>query len=123
MSNHLSEVLNGAKIANIAKRERVRQNTIYQRITNQVTELNRKFGTNLSTKVKDIKANREAYRDLLSGTVSPATTKQNKKTDVTTQPKRIYNLLRFNNALEAINSLEGDMRIGAVIMYNTLSND
>ena len=123
MSNHLSEVLNGAKIANIAKRERVRQNTVYQRITNQVTELNRKFGTNLSTKVKDIKANRDAYRDLLSGKVSPATTKQNKKTDVTTQPKRIYNVLRFNNALEAINSLEGDMRIGAVIMYNTLSND
>jgi len=122
MSNHLSEVLNGAKIANIAKRERVRQNTIYQRITNQVTELNRKFGTNLSTKVKDIKANREAYRDLLSGTVSPATTKTI-KADVTKQPKRIYNLLRFNNALEAINSLEGDMRIGAVIMYNTLNND
>ena len=122
MSNHLSEVLNGAKIANIAKRERVRQNTIYQRITNQVTELNRKFGTNLSTKVKDIKANREAYRDLLSGTVSPATTKTI-KADVTKQPKRIYNLLRFNNPLEAINSLEGDMRIGAVIMYNTLSND
>ena len=120
--SHLSEVLNGAKISNIAKRERVRQNTIYQRITNQVTELNRKYGTNLSTKVKEIKANREAYRDLLSGIVSTKTTKTN-KTDVTQQPKRIYNLLRFNNALEAINSLEGDMRIGAVIMYNTLNND
>ena len=120
--SHLSEVLNGAKVSNIAKRERVRQNTIYQRITNQVTELNRKYGTNLSTKVKEIKANRDAYRDLLSGAVSTKTNKT-KKTDVSQQPKRIYNLLRFNNALEAINSLEGDMRIGAVIMYNTLNND
>ena len=88
-----------------------------------MTELNRKHGTNLSTKVRDIKANRDQYRDALTKSTERFKFNQPKKKDVTKEPKRIYNLLRFNNALEAINTLEGDMRIGAVIMYNTLTND
>lgn len=116
--SHLSEVLNGAKITNIAKRERVKMNSIYVRIANEVTQLNNKFGTNLSTKVRDIKNNRDAYRQLLEN--KPQQQQSNVRTK---QPKTLYKLLRFTNPLDAINNLEGDMRIGAIIMYNTLKND
>ena len=37
--------------------------------------------------------------------------------------KSLYHLLRFTSPIDAINNLEGDMRIGAIIMYNTLNND
>lgn len=124
MTKHLSEVLNGAKITNIAKREKVKMNSIYVRIKNEVTELNRKHGTNLSPRVRDIKANRDAYRNAL--TMSTKNYKINnpqKKNERTKQPRALYKLLRFTNPLDAINNLEGDMRVGAIIMYNTLNND
>ena len=118
MSTHLSEVLNGAKITNIAKRERVKMNSIYVRIANEVTQLNKKYGTNLSTRVRDIKKNRDAYRQLLEN--KPQKQQNNAKTSTT---KSLYHLLRFTSPIDAINNLEGDMRIGAIIMYNTLNND
>ena len=120
MTKHLSEVLNGAKITNIAKREKVKMNSIYVRIANEVTQLNKKFGTNLSTRLRDIKQNRDAYRQLLDNKPPQQQTQQNVRTK---QPKTLYKLLRFTNPLDAINNLEGDMRIGAIIMYNTLNND
>ena len=116
--SHLSEVLNGAKITNIAKREKVKMNSIYVRINNEVTQLNKKFGKNLSTKVRDIKSNRDAYRQLLDN--KPQKVQNNAKKSST---KSLYNLLRFTSPIDAINNLEGDMRIGAIIMYNTLNND
>ena len=118
MSNHLSEVLNGAKITNIAKREKVKMNSIYVRINNEVTQLNKKFGTNLSTRVRDIKKNRDAYQQLLDN--KPPKTTSNARTS---KSQSLYHLLRFTSPVDAINNLEGDMRIGAIIMYNTLNND
>lgn len=118
MPKHLSEVLNGAKITNIAKREKVKMNSIYVRIANEVTQLNKKFGTNLSTRVRDIKNNRDAYRQLLDNKPPKNTNNATKATS-----KSLYHLLRFTSPLDAINNLEGDMRIGAIIMYNTLNND
>ena len=124
MTKHLSEVLNGAKITNIAKREKVKMNSIYVRIANEVTALNRKHGTNLSTRLRDIKSNRDEYRNALKmSTKNYKFNQPQKRSESTKEPKAIYKLLRFTNPLDAINNLEGDMRIGAIIMYNTLNND
>ena len=124
MTKHLSEVLNGAKITNIAKREKVKMNSIYVRIANEVTALNRKHGTNLSTRLRDIKSNRDEYRNALKMSTKNYKFNQPQKTNESPkEPRALYKLLRFTNPLDAINNLEGDMRIGAIIMYNTLNND
>ena len=124
MTKHLSEVLNGAKITNIAKREKVKMNSIYVRIANEVTALNRKHGTNLSTRLRDIKSNRDEYRNALKMSTKNYKFNQPRKTSESPkEPRALYKLLRFTNPLDAINNLEGDMRIGAIIMYNTLNND
>lgn len=115
----LSQVLNGAKIANIAKRENKSTGTIYNKLYDEVLTLNRKHGTNLSTHITQIKRNPDAYKNLIKNEQPKDGITLPKSND----PKRIYNLLRFTSPLEAINNLTGDMRIGAVIMYNTLKND
>lgn len=126
MHKHLSELLNGAKINNIAKREKTRMNAIYVRIWKECGYLNKKYGTNYSTKVRDILRNREQWRTLLDkeNNKTELTLKKPKSTNVESKaPKKLYELMRFNNALEAINNLEGDYRIGAILMYNTLNQN
>lgn len=113
--SYLSELLNGAKVSNMAKKNKVSEATIYYRIIQDVINLNRVNGTNLPSAVREIRNNPEAYKNLIGKT--QADVRHSKK------PKSIHELLRFKNPLDAINHLEGDMRIGAIIMYNTLSND
>lgn len=111
----LSLVLNGAKIRNIAKREQVTNAAIYQRLQADVIRLNQQHGTNLSSKLNDIKTNRDAYRNLIEDRPQPV------NTVVTINTNQIAAKLRFNNAQDALNSLTGDMLIGAQLMYNTLN--
>lgn len=111
----LSLVLNGAKIRNIAKREQVTNAAIYHRLRADVTKLNQKHGTNLSPNLNDIKTNRDAYRNLIENRPQPV------NTVVTINTNQIAAQLRFNNAQDALNSLTGDMLIGAQLMYNTLN--
>lgn len=109
--SYLSAVLNGAKVSNLAKTAKISEQTMYYRIADEILALNRKHGTNLSTRMTDVRQNQDAYRALLN------------RERPTNKSKSLHELLRFNNPLEAINNLEGDMRIGAIIMYNTLNND
>lgn len=111
----LSLVLNGAKIRNIAKREQLTNAAIYHRLRADVTRLNQQHGTNLSSNINDIKRNRDAYRNLIDE--KPAQV----NTLVTINTNQIAAQLRFNNAQDALNSLSGDMLIGAQLMYNTLN--
>lgn len=108
---YLSKVLNGAKVSNMAKQAKVSEGTIYYRIIEDVIALNRKHGTNLSTRMSDIRTNSQEYRELIN------------KDRPQQKAKSLHELLKFKNPLDAINNLEGDMRIGAIIMYNTLNND
>lgn len=108
---YLSKVLNGARVSNMAKQAKVSEATMYYRIADDVLSLNRKHGTNLSTRMTDIRNNPQAYKDLVQ------------KDRPQQKAKSLHDLLRFKNPLDAINNLEGDMRIGAIIMYNTLNND
>lgn len=111
----LSLVLNGAKIRNIAKREQLTNAAIYHRLRADVTRLNQQHGTNLSSNINDIKRNRDAYRNLINEKPSQVNTL------VTINTNQIAAQLRFNNAQDALNSLSGDMLIGAQLMYNTLN--
>lgn len=109
--SHLSQLLNGVTVSSMAKNQKLSENTIYNYIIQDVLDLNRKNGTNLSTKIRDIRNNPQPYRDLVN------------KSKPSNRPKQLHELVRFNNPLEAINNLEGDVRMGAIIMYNTLVNN